>query len=117
MSETIPEPTDKKLYFDAYLDMYNGEIVSFSISKTPNLEAILKPLEEAIRKTSDCQTTRIFHSDQGWAYQLQPYTQKLDENGILQSMSRKGNCIDNSPMENFLGLLKQETYYESVFYI
>ncbi|SET77316.1 Integrase core domain-containing protein, partial [Salinibacillus kushneri] len=55
------------------------------------------------------------HSDQGWGYQMKRYVKKLKDNGIFQSMSRKGNCLDNSPMENFFGLMKQEMYYGKVY--
>lgn len=105
----------KKLYLNPFLDMFNGEIISYSITTSPSLEAIITPLEEAIEKTSDCKYKRIFHSDQGWAYQLKQYTNRLESDGILQSMSRKGNCLDNSPMENFFGILKQEIYYGRTF--
>lgn len=105
----------KKLYLNPFLDMFNGEIISYSIASSPTLDAIIAPLEEAIKKTYDCKFKRIFHSDQGWAYQLKQYTNKLENNGILQSMSRKGNCLDNSPMENFFGILKQEIYYGNTF--
>ena len=105
----------KKLYLNPFLDMFNGEIISYSITSSPTLNSIITPLEEAISKTSDCNFKRIFHSDQGWAYQLKQYTNKLENNGILQSMSRKGNCLDNSPMENFFGILKQEIYYGRTF--
>ena len=101
----------KKLYLNPYLDMYNSEILSYEISKHPNLDPILKALDKAIEKTDENKGERIFHSDQGWAYQVSRYTTKLEENGITQSMSRKGNCLDNSPMENFFGILKQEIYY------
>ena len=105
----------KKLYLNPFLDMFNGEIISYSITTSPSLEAIITPLEEAIEKTSDCKYKRIFHSDQGWAYQLKQYTNRLESDGILQSMSRKGNCLDNSPTENFFGILKQEIYYGRTF--
>lgn len=105
----------KKLYLNPFLDMFNGEIISYSITTSPSLEAIITPLEEAIEKTSDCKYKRIFHSDQGWTYQLKQYTNRLESDGILQSMSRKGNCLDNSPMENFFGILKQEIYYGRTF--
>ena len=59
---------------------------------------------------------RVFHSDQGWAYQVKQYTSKLEAKGITQSMSRKGNCLDNSIMENFFSLLKQEMYNKKTFY-
>lgn len=105
----------KKLYLNPFLDMFNGEIISYSISERPTFDAILEPLEKAIEITSDCVYRRTFHSDQGWAYQLKQYTGKLKENKIFQSMSRKGNCLDNSPMENFFGILKQEMYYGRIY--
>nr|WP_277221812.1 IS3 family transposase [Peptoniphilus vaginalis] len=106
----------KKLYLNPYLDMYNGEIISYEISKQPTLEPILKALDKAIEITSINKEERIFHSDQGWAYQIKQYTSRLEKEGITQSMSRKGNCLDNSPMENFFGILKQEIYYGKKFY-
>ena len=106
----------KKLYLNPYLDMYNSEIISYEISKYPTIEPILKALDKAIKITNKSKEKRIFHSDQGWAYQTNQYTSRLETNGITQSMSRKGNCLDNSPMENFFGILKQEIYYGRKFY-
>lgn len=57
----------------------------------------------------------IFHSDQGWQYQHAEYQRLLSEHNIIQSMSRKGNCIDNGAMENFFGRLKVEMYYGEKF--
>uniref|UniRef100_UPI003D139BD2 transposase n=1 Tax=Enterococcus faecium TaxID=1352 RepID=UPI003D139BD2 len=81
---------------------------SYRISEKPNALAVMEGLEEAIQTTNDCPYRRTFHSDQGWAYQMKAYRNKLKEYKIFQSMSRKGNCLDNSLMENFFGLLKQE---------
>lgn len=106
----------KKLYINPYLDMYNSEIISYEISKHPTLEPIQKALEKAIEVTSVNKHQRIFHSDQGWACQIKQYRSKLEEEGISQLMSRKGNCLDNSIMENFFGILKQEIYYGKKFY-
>lgn len=106
----------KKLYLNPYLDMYNSEILSYEISKHPTIEPIIKALDKAIEITNKAKEERIFHSDQGWAYQVKQYTSKLESNSIIQSMSRKGNCLDNSPMENFFGILKQEIYYGNKFY-
>lgn len=106
----------KKLYLDPFMDMYNSEIISFSISKQPSAQNVMNALNEAISVTSDCRYRRTFHSDQGWAYQMKAYSHTLKENKIFQSMSRKGNCHDNSVMENFFGILKQEMYYGNVFY-
>ena len=106
----------RKLYLDTFMDMFNGEILSFSVGKHPDANNIQKALNEAIDITSDCKFRRTFHSDQGWAYQMKSYVKRLKEARIFQSMSRKGNCLDNSVMENFFGILKQEIYYGNTFY-
>ncbi len=106
----------KKLYLDPFMDMFNGEIISFGIDKHPSAESVLNALEDAIAVTADCRYRRTFHSDQGWAYQMKAYSRRLEEERIFQSMSRKGNCHDNSVMENFFGILKQEIYYGVVYY-
>lgn len=106
----------KKLYLDPFMDMFNREIISYSISQRPSAVEIMNALNEAINVTSDCQYRRTFHSDQGWAYQMNSYIYTLEANKIFQSMSRKGNCHDNSVMENFFGIMKQEMYYGEVYY-
>ncbi len=106
----------KKLYLDPFLDMFNGEILSYSITKSPSAEGVMNALNQAIQATNDCKYRRTFHSDRGWAYQMKSYSKTLKENKIFQSMSRKGNCLDNSVMENFFGILKQEVYYGNTFY-
>ncbi len=105
-----------KLYLDPFMDLFNKEIISYGISKRPSAESIMSALNEAIEVTSDCQYRRTFHSDQGWAYQMNSYVHTLKANKIYQSMSRKGNCHDNSVMENFFGIMKQEMYYGKVYY-
>ncbi|WP_443081379.1 IS3 family transposase [Vagococcus sp.] len=104
----------KKLYLDPFMDLYNSEILSYRISERPNAVAIMEGLEEAIQVTNDCPFRRTFHSDQGWA-QMKAYSSKLKEHNVFQSMSRKGNCLDNSPMENFFSLLKQEIFHGEVY--
>lgn len=106
----------KKLYLDPFMDMYNSEILSYGISQSPSAESIMNALSEAIEITSDCKYRRTFHSDRGWAYQMKSYSNTLKTNSIFQSMSRKGNCYDNSIMENFFGLMKQEMYYGETYY-
>ena len=106
----------KKLYLDPFLDMFNGEVLSYSISQVPSAIGILSAQNKAIEITSDCPYRRTFHSDRGWAYQMNSYSNALKENKIFQSMSRKGNCYDNSVMENFFGILKQEMYYGTTYY-
>lgn len=99
-----------KLYLSPVLDMYNGEIISYNISERPVLGQVMDMLEKAFEKIPD-NTNLIFHSDQGWQYQHKQYQKRLKDKGIQQSMSRKGNCLDNSVMENFFGLLKSELLY------
>ena len=108
--------TMHKLYLDPFMDMCNGEILSYSMDKCPSAKNVMNALEQAIEITADCPYRRTFHSDQGWAYQMKVYSHRLKEERIFQSMSRKGNCHDNSVMENFFGLLKQEMYYGVVYY-
>lgn len=108
--------TIKKLYLDPFMDMYNSEIISYSISKQPTAASVMSALKTALKVTSDCKYRRTFHSDRGWAYQMKAYVRELKENHVFQSMSRKGNCYDNSLMENFFGILKQEMYYGNTFY-
>ncbi len=106
----------KKLYLDPFMDMFNGEILSYGISQIPSAQNIMNALNQAIKITSDCKYRRTFHSDRGWAYQMKSYSYSLKNHKIFQSMSRKGNCYDNSVMENFFGILKQEMYYGTVYY-
>lgn len=108
--------TMHKLYLDPFMDMYNGEILSYGIDRHPSAVNVKNALNKAIEITADCPYRRTFHSDQGWAYQMKAYAHRLKEERIFQSMSRKGNCYDNSVMENFFGLLKQEIYYGTVYY-
>lgn len=100
----------QKLYLSPILDMYNSEIISYVISERPVLKQVMDMLDIAFAKIPD-KTNLIFHSDQGWQYQHKQYQKKLKDKGIRQSMSRKGNCLDNSIMENFFGLLKSELLY------
>lgn len=53
----------------------------------------------------------VLHSDQGWQYRMPQYQKILEKKNINQSMSRKGNCLDNAVVENFFGTLKSELYY------
>lgn len=103
-----------KLYLSPILDLYNSEIASFSMSTRPTINFTNRSLNEAINKTPK-QEDLIIHSDQGFHYQHHTWVKNLEENNIKQSMSRKGNCIDNSPMENFFAILKQEMYYGNEF--
>ena len=101
----------EKCYLSPILDGYNGEVISYNTSKSPNLEQINDMLNKAFDKNNKIDGL-IFHSDQGWQYQHPSYQQRLKNKGIKQSMSRKGNSMDNGMMENFFGLLKTEMFYD-----
>ena len=101
---------DKKIYLSPILDMFNGEIVSYTISDSPDLGMVITMLDKAFKKR-DIQGNLIFHSDQGWHYQHKRYQKALEDRHIIQSMSRKGNCLDNAIMENFFGIMKEELLY------
>jgi len=103
-----------KLYLSPILDLYNSEIVSYSISDRPVFNQAMDMLDKAFAKIPN-DTGLILHSDQGWQYQMKDYQFRLKQKGIIQSMSRKGNCLDNSVMENFFGLLKSELLYLQQF--
>lgn len=103
-----------KVYLSPILDLYNGEIVSYNISLHPTFKQTMDMLDKAFAKIPN-NTGLILHSDQGWQYQMKPYQFRLKNKGIIQSMSRKGNCLDNSVMENFFAILKTEMYYKQTF--
>ena len=96
------------------MDMFNGEIISYSISNSPSLQMVTTMLRKAFRKNHNTDGL-VLHSDQGWHYQHIMYQKMLIDHGIIQSMSRKGNCLDNAMMENFFGLMKNELLYVNRF--
>jgi transposase InsO family protein len=104
----------QKLYLSPILDLFNGEIISYTLSSSSSFHPVMEMLKGAFQKIPD-NTRLILHSDQGWQYQMRPYQKMLKDKGIRQSMSRKGNCYDNSVMENFFGLLKSEFYDNQKF--
>ena len=105
---------DEKAYLSPVLDMCNGEIVAYSISRSPNFEQIRQMLKQLFEKMPKGKKP-LLHSDQGWQYQMKQYQELLVKHNIVQSMSRKGNCMDNGRMENFFGRMKVEMYYGEKF--
>lgn len=106
--------TSEKLYLSPIIDMFNGEIISYNISKYPNLEQVYDMLDKAFVRF-DSLDSLILHSEQGWQYRHYGYRKRLEEHGIIQSMSRKGNCLDNAMAENFFGIMKSELLYAEKF--
>lgn len=104
----------QKLYLSPILDLCSRDIVSYCISERPVLSMVTTMLDKAFSWIPDG-TGLILHSDQGWQYQHRKYRRMLKNKGIRQSMSRKGNCLDNAVIENFFGLLKSELLYLQKF--
>lgn len=102
-----------KLYLSPIKDLFNGEIIAYNLARTPNFEQITAMMKQAVSRLNGAKP--ILHSDQGWQYQMASYRAILKENGVVQSMSRKGNCLDNSAMESFFGRLKTECYFGKRF--
>ncbi|MES1181735.1 MAG: IS3 family transposase, partial [Flavobacterium sp.] len=99
-----------KLYLSPIIDLFNGEIISYELSERPNFTQIVTMLKKSFKRLPN-NTDLILHSDQGWQYQMKQYQSILKGKGIKQSMSRKGNCLDNAIIENFFGILKSELFY------
>lgn len=104
----------EKLYLSPVLDLYNGEVVAYEMRKKPFFPLVGNMLKKALAKLSG-QQAPLLHSDQGWRYQMPLYRRQLAERGLTQSMSRKGNCLDNAAMESFFGTLKSEFFYLNRF--
>ena len=100
----------QKLYLSPMLDLYNGEIIAYNMGPRPTYSLVSEMLTDALTRLTD-EDQLMIHSDQGWHYRMQKYRDVLTDQGITQSMSRKGNCYDNAVIENFFGHLKSELLY------
>jgi len=103
-----------KVYLSPVLDLYNGEIISYAITDHPQMNMVEQMLQKAFKKLKP-KDKPMLHSDQGWHYRMASYQQTLKQKGIIQSMSRKGNCLDNAVMENWFGIMKTEFFYRKRF--
>lgn len=104
----------QKLYLSPVLDLYNGEIVAFETAKRPLFTMIGAMLRRAFARLAP-HDRPILHSDQGWQYRMSVYHEALQQRVVTQSMSRRGNCLDNAVMESFFGTLKSEFYHLNKF--
>lgn len=104
----------EKLYLSPVMDLYNGEIVAYEMQRQPNFGLVKSMLAKALGKLG-AHEAPLLHSDQGWPYQMRDYRRQLNERGITQSMSRKGNCLDKAAMESFFGTLKSEFFHLNKF--
>ena len=104
----------KRIYLSPILDLFNGEVISYSLSRSVSFSPTIEMLTKAFCCLPE-KVNLILHSDQGWQYQMRAYQRLLVEKGIQQSMSRRGNCYDNAVIENFFGLLKSEFFDDKTF--
>lgn len=104
----------ERVYLSPILDLYNQEIISYEIADRPQIKTVMQMLQKAFKKLTS-KDKPILHSDQGWQYQMGLYQKALQEQGITQSMSRTGNCLDNAVMENWFGIMKTEFFYQKKF--
>ena len=104
----------EKVYLSPILDLYNGEIISYEIADRLQISSVMQMLGNAFKRLKQNEQPMI-HSDQGWQYQMGMYQQALKEQGVTQSMSRKGNCLDNAIMENWFGIMKTEFFHQKKF--
>jgi putative transposase len=104
----------EKVYLSPILDLYNQEIISYEIADRPQIKTVMQMLGGALKRLQS-KDKPMLHSDQGWQYQMGVYQQALRKQGITQSMSRKGNCLDNAVMENWFGIMKTEFFYQKKF--
>ena len=104
---------NKRLYLSAILDLYDNSIIEYELSHRNNVEVVFKMFDNAIRKYPNAKP--IFHSDRGTQYTSKEFKRKVEDQGMKQSMSRVGKCIDNGPMDGFFGTLKTEMFYGKEF--
>lgn len=100
-----------KLYLSPIIDFHTREILAYDLSEHPDFRQIVRMFNMLKDRHGTSISGSILHSDQGWQYQMSKYREKLEELKITQSMSRKGNCLDDSPTENFFGRMKEEMFY------
>lgn len=98
-----------KAYWAPTLDFCTKEIVASDISTTPDMAQQARMLDELLSKIPEG-VAPTMHSDRGWQYQHASYTSRLEAAGIVQSMSRKANCIGNAATEQLFGHVKDEFY-------
>jgi putative transposase len=104
----------QKVYLSPVIDLFNREVVSYELRKSAHLPLVTDMLNSAI-KTLKWYEKPVIHSDQGWQYRLKTTQNIIKNAGLTQSMSRKGNCLDNAVAENFFGILKTEMYHQEEF--
>ena len=109
------EVNSKKIYFSVFIDFYGNRVIAYTLSTSPTVQAVMTGLNSVFAQIPEG-TKTIIHSDQGHQYQHEMYRNTIvNRDGVVQSMSRKGNCLDNGACESFFGRLKEEKFYGITF--
>jgi len=103
----------RKLYLSSIMDLYDNSIIEYELSFKNNNQLVFKMFDRATKKYPEAKP--IFHSDRGFQYTSNIFKRKVEETGMIQSMSRVGKCTDNGPMEGFFGIIKTEMFYGKTF--
>lgn len=103
---------EQKVYLSPVMDLFDRQIIAWSIGRAPTLALALEALDQAVA-TLPAEAAPMIHSDQGFHYQHLSWQKRLTQAGAIQSMSRKGNCLDNAVIESFFGHLKEEMYHHT----
>jgi putative transposase len=98
------------VYLSPVIDFHSREVLSYAVGTDAKVERVMDMLSQMKKKHGKNIKGLMIQSDQGVQYQSSRYIERLKKYGIIQSMNRKGNCLDNAPTENFFGRLKQEIW-------
>ncbi|KJV26857.1 integrase [Pantoea sp. BL1] len=103
-----------KVYLSPLMDLFNREIVAWNLSTKPDFGLVAGMLDDGLRQLNKDEHP-VLHTDRGWQYQHSQWKMKLSAHGVIRSMSRPGNCLDNAAMESFFGLLKTECWHHEKY--
>lgn len=105
-------PLGKKLYICAIKDLYDKSIIAYTLSRRNDNQIVMDTLSKAFENSSAYQRQNlILHSDQGYQFTSTQYKETLKQNNVIHSVSYKGNCVDNVPIESWFSALKTESIY------
>ena len=102
---------EKTMYLNTIVDLYNGEILAYCISDSPNAKLCTDTIETLCTAWGECFRGAIIHNDLGSSYISYEYRAALEAHGIIQSIGRVATCYDNAPMESLNGIIKTEALY------
>ena len=102
---------ERTMYLNTIEDLYNGEILAYRISGSPDSRLCVDTVEALCSNWGDCFQGAILHDDLGSSYVSYEYMETLKVHGIIQSIGRVATCYDNAPMESLNGIIKTEALY------